>query len=127
MMNYINKMEMKIMKNIIVYFKSKKFKYNSIEKKFFFFSVPYPISKTKPMSIKLFCEQLPIPTSRETPLVFYTFSPIKDGDSYSPILHIPTVKPIRQYNDVAAACEWSKDIVGLFYYVKTQLIEYQHI
>jgi len=79
------------------------------------------------MSIKTFSEQLPIPTSRETPLVFYTFSPIKDGDKYSPTLHTPDVKPIRQYNDVAAACEWSKDIVGLFFYVKTQLIEYQHI
>ena len=79
------------------------------------------------MSIKTFCEQLPIPTSRETPLVFYTFSPIKNDDSYSPILHIPEVKKIRQYNDVAAACEWSKDIVGLFFYVKTQLIEYQNI
>jgi hypothetical protein len=78
------------------------------------------------MSIKLFCEQLPIPTSRETPLVFYTFSPIRD-DNYSPTLCIPQVKPIRQYNDVAAACEWSRDIVGLFFYVKTQLIEYQHI
>ncbi len=97
------------------------------KKIFILFSVPYPISKTKPMSIKTFSEQLPIPTSCETPLVFYTFSPIKDGDGYSPILHIPDVKPIRQYNDVAAACEWSKDIVGLFFYVKTQLIEYQHI
>jgi hypothetical protein len=92
-----------------------------------FISVPYPISKTKPMSIKTFSEQLPIPTSRETPLVFYTFSPVKNGDTYSPTLHIPDVKIIRQYNDVAAACEWSKDIVGLFFYVKTQLIEYQHI
>jgi hypothetical protein len=118
------------MKNIIVYFKSKNkkdfFVYNLIGN-FYFSSVPYPISKTKPMSIKIFCEQLPIPTSRETPLVFYTFSAIKDEDSYSPILHIPIVKPIRQFNDVAAACEWSKDIVGLFFYVKTQLIEYQHI
>jgi hypothetical protein len=92
-----------------------------------FISVPYPISKSKPMSIKTFSEQLPIPTSRETPLVFYTFSPIKNGDPYSPKLHIPDVKPIRQVNDVAAACEWSKDIVGLFFYVKTQLTEYQHI
>ncbi|CAF0753788.1 unnamed protein product [Adineta ricciae] len=92
-----------------------------------FQNVPYPISKSKPMSIRTFCEQLPIPTSRETPLVFYTFSPIKNGDSHSPKVHIPDVKPIRQYNDVAAACEWSKDIVGLFFYVKTQLIEYQHI
>jgi hypothetical protein len=92
-----------------------------------FSSVPYPISKTKPVPIKTFCEQLPIPTSRETPLVFYTFSPIKDGDAYSPVLHIPPVKAIRQYNDVAAACEWSKDIVGLFFYVKNQLIDYQHI
>jgi hypothetical protein len=90
-------------------------------------SVPYPISKTKPMSIKTFSEQLPIPTSRETPLVFYTFSPLKKGDTFSPKLHIPVVKQIRQKNDVAAACEWSKDIVGLFFYVKTQLIEYQHI
>jgi len=78
------------------------------------------------MSVKTFCEQLPIPTSRETPLVFYTFSPLKSNDS-SPKLHIPLVKPIRQYNDVAAACEWSKDMVGLFFYVKTQLFEYQHI
>lgn len=68
---------------------------------------------------------MPIPTSRETPLVFYTFSPI--DQKYSPILHIPEVKPIRQYNDVAAACEWSRDVVGLFFYVKAQLIEYQHI
>jgi hypothetical protein len=90
-------------------------------------SVPYPISKTKPMSIKTFSEQLPIPTSRETPLVFYTFSPLKNDDSYSPKLHMPEVRPIRQYNDVAAACEWSKDIVGLFFYVKTQLVEYQTI
>jgi hypothetical protein len=79
------------------------------------------------MSIKIFCEQLPIPTSRETPLVFYTFSPIREDDQYSPILYIPEVRPIRQFNDVAAAFEWSKDIVGLFFYVKTQLIEYQHI
>ncbi|CAF3517127.1 unnamed protein product [Adineta steineri] len=92
-----------------------------------FQNVPYPIPKNKPMSIKIFCEQLPIPTSRETPLVFYTFSPLKHGDTYSPKVHIPDVKAIRQYNDVAAACEWSKDIVGLFFYVKTQLIEYQHI
>ena len=90
-------------------------------------SVPYPISITKPMSIKTFSEQLPIPTSRETPLVFYTFSPIRNGDLYSPKLHIPDVKAIRQLNDVAATCEWSKDIVGLFFYVKTQLTEYQHI
>ena len=79
------------------------------------------------MSIKTFCEQLPIPTSHETPLVFYTFSPVRIGDSYSPKVHIPDVKAIRQYNDVAAACEWSKDVVGLFFYVKTQLLEYQHI
>ena len=87
--------------------------------------MPYPVSKTKPISIKNFCEQLPIPTSRETPLVFYTFSPI--SQEYAPVLHIPEVKPIRQYNDVAAACEWSRDIVGLFFYVKAQLVEYQHI
>ncbi|CAF1028769.1 unnamed protein product [Rotaria sordida] len=92
-----------------------------------FQNVPYPISKTKPMSIKTFCEQLPIPTSRETPLVFYTFSPIKSDDSYCPILYIPKVKPIRQYNDVAAACDRSNDMVGLFFYIKGQLIEYQNI
>ncbi len=92
-----------------------------------FFSVPYPVSKTKPMSIKTFCEQLPIPTSRETPLVFYTFSPLKSNDSYIPTLLIPNVKPIRQHNDVAAAYEWSKDMVGLFFYIKNQLIDYQHI
>jgi hypothetical protein len=91
-----------------------------------FSSVPYPVSKSKPMSIKTFCEQLPIPTSRETPLVFYTFSPLKSNE-FSQILHIPFVKPIRQYNDVAAAYDWSKDIVGLFFYIKTQLLEYQHI
>ena len=68
---------------------------------------------------------MPIPTSRETPLVFYTFSPI--NQKYSPSLHIPEVKSVRQYNDVAAACEWSRDVVGLFFYVKAQLIEYQHI
>ncbi|CAF2808183.1 unnamed protein product, partial [Rotaria sp. Silwood2] len=92
-----------------------------------FQNVPYPISKTKPMSIKAFCEQLPIPTSHETPLVFYTFSPIKSDDKYCPILHIPKLKPIRQYNDVAAACDWSNDTVGFFVYIKTQLIEYQNI
>lgn len=79
------------------------------------------------MSIKTFCEQLPIPTSRETPLVFYTFSPIKEGDLYVPKLHMPAVKPIKQYNDVASACDWSKDTIGLFFYVKNQLVEYQHI
>jgi hypothetical protein len=114
------------MKNIIVFFKSKT---KILNEKFFnkiYFSVPYPVSKSKPTSIKTFCEQLPIPTSRETPLVFYTFSPLK-SNKFSPILHIPFAKPIRQYNDVAATCEWSKDIVGLFFYVKIQLIEYQHI
>jgi hypothetical protein len=79
------------------------------------------------MSIKAFCEHLPIPTSRETPLVFYTFSPVKPHNAYSPTLHIPEVKPIRQFNDVAAAFDWSRDMVGLFYYIKTQLTEYQHI
>jgi hypothetical protein len=78
------------------------------------------------MSIKTFCEQLPIPTSREHPLVFYTFSPLKSNDAL-PTLLIPYVKPIRQVNDVAAAYEWSKDMVGLFFYIKTQLIEFQHI
>ncbi len=78
------------------------------------------------MSIKQFCEQLPIPTSRETPLVFYTFSALKPNE-YSPNLHIPYIKPIRQFNDVAAACEWSKDMVGFFFYIKSQLIDYQHI
>jgi hypothetical protein len=94
-----------------------------------FSSVSYPISKTKPIPIKTFCEKLPIPTSHKTRLVFYTFSPIKDGDVYLPVLHIPTVKaiPIQQYYDVAAAYEWSKDIIGLFFYVKNQLIDYQHI
>ena len=75
----------------------------------------------------MFWEQLPIPTSSETPLVFYTFSPISSNESYCPVLHMPIVRPIRQYNDVAAAYDWSKDIVGLFFYIKTQLIEYQHI
>jgi hypothetical protein len=37
------------------------------------------------------------------------------------------MKPIRQFNDVAAACEWSKDMVGFFFYIKSQLIDYQHI
>lgn len=93
---------------------------------YFLNSVPYPILKKKPMSIKTFCDQLPIPTSRETPLVFYTFSPIKSNES-SPKFFIPFVKPIRQFNDVAAAYDWSKDMVGLFFYMKTQLFEYQHI
>ncbi|CAF3434250.1 unnamed protein product [Rotaria sp. Silwood1] len=100
---------------------------NNVDYYCLFQNVPYPISKAKPISIKLFCEQLPIPTSRETPLVFYTFSPLKDSDSYSPQLHVPEVKSVRQHNDVAAACDWAKDIVGLFFYVKNQLIEYQHI
>lgn len=78
------------------------------------------------MSIKNFCEQLPSPTSRESPLVFYTFSSFKSSQVY-PKFFFPEVKPIRQVNDVAAACEWSKDMVGLFFYIKTQLIEYQHI
>ena len=78
------------------------------------------------MSIKTFCEQLPIPTSRETPLVFYTFSALKPNE-YSPELHMPYVKPIRQFNDVAAAFEWSKDMVGFFFYIKGQLTDYQHI
>ena len=77
--------------------------------------------------MKVFCEQLPIPTSRETPLVFYTFSSLKDSDPYSPQLLIPDVRSIRQYNDVAAAYDWSKDVVGFFVYIKTQLLEYQHI
>ena len=89
--------------------------------------MPYPLTKNKPISIKEFCERLPTPTSRENPLVFYTFSPIKQSDEYAPILYIPKVKPIRQYNDVAAACEWSKDVVGFFFYVKNQLVEYQQI
>ena len=79
------------------------------------------------MSIKLFCEQLPAPTSRETPLVFYTFFPLKSHDDFAPSLTIPEVKSIRQYNDVAAAYDWSKNVVGLFFYIKTQLMEYQHI
>ncbi|CAF3323409.1 unnamed protein product [Rotaria sp. Silwood2] len=100
---------------------------NHVEYYCLFQNVPYPISKAKPMSIKAFCEQLPIPTSRETPLVFYTFSPLKDGDLYSPRLHVPDIKPIRQYNDVVATFDWAKDIVGLFFYLKSQLVEYQHI
>jgi hypothetical protein len=60
------------------------------------------------------------------PLVFYTFSTLKSDDNYTPFLHIPTVKPIRQYNDVAAACIWSQDMLGLFVYIKTQLIDYQN-
>jgi len=92
-----------------------------------FQNVPYPINKSNPLSIKDFCDRLPLPTSRETPLVFYTFSSFKSNDNYSPTLRLPPVKPIRQYNDVAAACEWSKDMVGLFFYVKTQLLEYQNI
>ena len=91
------------------------------------FSVPYPIAKPKSMSIRTFCEQLPTPTSRETPLVFYTFSPLAPGDTFSPSLYIPKVKAIRQFNDVAAACEWSKDTMGLFFYIKNQLIDYQRI
>ncbi|CAF0845241.1 unnamed protein product [Adineta ricciae] len=92
-----------------------------------FQNVPYPISKSNPMSVKVFCEQLPIPTSRENPLVFYTFSPMKSSPSYIPQIHIPTLKPIRQVNDVAAAYDWSKDTVGLFFYVKNQLNDYQRI
>lgn len=93
----------------------------------FIFSIPYPISKSKPMSVKTFCEQLPIPTSRDTPLVFYTFSPLRSNDPYCPMIRIPTVKPMRQYNDVASACDWSNDMVGNFFYIKTQLLEYQNI
>ncbi|CAF3769189.1 unnamed protein product [Rotaria socialis] len=100
---------------------------NSTNYNCLFQNVPYPISKTEPMSIERFCSQLPIPTSRENPLVFYTFSPLKDGDSSKPTLHVPEVKAIRQKNDVAAACEWAKDIVGSFFYVKEQLFQYQHI
>lgn len=90
-------------------------------------SVPYPIVKSKPVSIEEFCEQLPIPTSRETPLVFYTFSVIRDKESLGPKIQIPIVKVIRQFNDVASACDWSKDVVGCFFFVKTQLREYQNI
>lgn len=92
-----------------------------------FQNVPYPINKSNPLSIKDFCDRLPLATSRETPLVFYTFSSFKSNNNYSPTIHLPTVKPIRQYNDVAAAFEWSKDMVGFFFYVKLQLIEYQNI
>ena len=92
-----------------------------------FLSVPYPIAKSKPVSIKEFCEQLPIPTSSETPLVFYTFSSFKNNASHAPKIQIPHVKPIRQFNDVSSACDWSKDEVGCFVYVKTQLREYQDI
>jgi hypothetical protein len=60
-------------------------------------------------------------------LVFYTFSPLQPGDTFSPSLYIPKLKPIRQFNDVAAACEWSKDTMGLFFYIKNQLIDYQRI
>lgn len=89
-------------------------------------SVPYPVSTRIPMSVKQFFEQLPIPTSHANPLVFYTFSPINDREAL-PKLHIPSIRGIRQFNDVAAACEWSKDEVGLFFYIKAQLMDYQHI
>lgn len=75
----------------------------------------------------MFCNQLPIPTSCENPLVFYTFSPWRDSSSFRPDFHMPEVKAIRQNNDVAAACEWAKDLVGLFFYMKDQLFQYQHI
>lgn len=78
------------------------------------------------MTVKKFCEQLPIPTSHATPLVFYTFSTVNTQE-VSPQLYVPLIRPIRQYNDVAAACEWSKDMVGLFFYIKVQLTDYQHI
>jgi hypothetical protein len=90
-------------------------------------SLPYPIVKSQTVSIKKFCEQLPIPTSHETPLVFYTFSLFNNHNAYVPTIYMPEVKPIIQYNDVAATCEWSKDNVGFFFYVKKQLIDYQHI
>ncbi|CAF0737153.1 unnamed protein product [Didymodactylos carnosus] len=90
-------------------------------------NIYYPLPKTKSMAIKIFCEQLPIPASKENPLVFYTFSSQRSNDKYVPKLIIPDVKPIKQLNDVAAACDWSKDIIGNFFYVKYQLIEYQNI
>lgn len=78
------------------------------------------------MSVKKFCEQLPIPTSHANPLVFYTFSAVNDKEAL-PKLHIPSIRSIRQFNDVAAAFDWSKDTVGLFFYIKAQLTDYQHI
>ena len=114
-----------MMSNITVSFKSKNIHHFDIDL-FLLSSVPYPVSSNKPMTIKKFCEQLPIPTSHATPLVFYTFSTVNTQEIY-PQLHVPSIRPIRQYNDVAAACEWSKDMVGLFFYIKAQLTDYQHI
>lgn len=114
--------------NIFVYFKSKTFLvFFFFSSRSFLFSVPFPIFTKNPMNIKTMCKRLPIPTSREVPLVFYTFSPLKHVELSSLIIHTPDVKPIRQLNDVAATYNWSRDMVGLFFYIKTQLVDYQRI
>ncbi|CAF0780092.1 unnamed protein product [Didymodactylos carnosus] len=90
-------------------------------------NIHYPLPKANTITIKAFCEQLPIPPSKENPLVFYTFSTERSDNNYVPKIIIPEVKPIKQYNDVAAACDWSKDVIGSFFYIKDQLMEYQNI
>ena len=93
----------------------------------FLFSIPYPISKEDSISVSEFCDQLPSATSGHVPLVFYTFSCLTTEQNYVPKFDIPKVKQIRNYNDVAAACDWSKDMVGLFFNVKSKLLDYQQI
>jgi hypothetical protein len=92
------------------------------------FSVHYPISKTKQISIKNFYEQLPVEPSREKPLIIYTLSPLKFDQKCVPKVNIPEIQPMKNIRDVFfSVYDWSKNLTGLFFYLKNQLIEYEYI
>lgn len=90
------------------------------------FSVHYPISKTERMTIEEFYKQLSSEPSREKPLVIYTFSSLRFEQNLILRMDIPDLQPTKNLQDAFfSVFDWSKNITGLFFYVKQQLDEYE--
>jgi oligoribonuclease (3'-5' exoribonuclease) len=86
------------------------------------------VSETQRITVKAFCELLPIPTTREKPLVVYTFSSLKFDLKYVSNVYLPEIQSIESKQNVfPAVYDWSKNITGLFFYLKKQLMEYVYI
>ncbi len=78
--------------------------------------------------MKTFCEQLPCLSSREEPLVIYTFSSLKFDGKCIAKMDISEIQPMKNIGDsFSSVYDWSQNITGLFFYVKNQLIEYEFI
>ena len=118
---------MKPMSNITVFFKSN---FHSIQFSLITpssFSVYYSICKNERLSIKALYERLPVPPSRDQPLVIYTLSALKFDQKSTPKVDIPEIQTKNLQDVFITNYDWSKNVVGLFFYLKVHLTEYKYI